>query len=133
MNIYSRKFLVRLICLIFLIFILNYLAMKFYWYSSMWYFDMPMHFLGGIWLALALSWFFKIKEISLSLVIKIIFGVLIIGVLWEIFEIIVNNYTTQNPFNLLDTLSDIFFDLSGGCFAILYFLKKIMPIAENKL
>ena len=92
---------------------------------------MPMHFLGGVWLGLALLWFLKIKEISLMLIFKMILGVLIIGVLWEIFEIILNNYTTQSPFNSLDTISDIFFDLSGGCFAILYFIKKIMPIKSN--
>ncbi len=127
----AKKFLTRIVLFIFSILLLNYLAMKFYWYSSIWYFDMPMHFLGGVWLGLALLWFLKIKEISLMLIFKMILGVLIIGVLWEIFEIILNNYTTQSPFNSLDTISDIFFDLSGGCFAILYFIKKIMPIKSN--
>ena len=107
----AKKFLTRIVLFIFSILLLNYLAMKFYWYSSIWYFDMPMHFLGGVWLGLALLWFLKIKEISLMLIFKMILGVLIIGVLWEIFEIILNNYTTQSPFNSLDTISDIFFDV----------------------
>ncbi|MEK7104648.1 MAG: hypothetical protein AAB868_01240 [Patescibacteria group bacterium] len=127
----SRNLLIRLVTLIFLIFLLNYLAMKFYWYSSIWYFDMPMHFLGGLWLGLALIWFFKIKEISWKVILEIILGVLLIGVFWEAFEIIIDKTITGNLFNVLDTISDIFFDLAGGTFALLYFLKRIMSIEKN--
>jgi len=129
----TKNFLLRLIYLIFSIFLLNYLAMKFYWYSSIWYFDMPMHFLGGFWLGLAILWFFKIKEISSVLILKIILGVLFIGILWEFFEVIVNNYTTQNLFNLLDTLSDLSFDVSGGMFAMLYFFKKFFFVKNDAI
>ena len=126
-----NNFLIRLVSLIFFIFLVNYLAMQFYWYSSIWYFDMPMHFLGGFWLGLAIIWFFKIQYISFRLILKIILGVLLIGIFWEFFEILVNNYTIQNSFNTLDTVSDILFDISGGFFAVLYFLKRIMPIRES--
>ena len=95
-NMDSRNLLIRLVTLIFLIFLLNYLAMKFYWYSSIWYFDMPMHFLGGLWLGLALIWFFKIKEISWKVILEIILGVLLIGVFWEAFEIIIDKTITGN-------------------------------------
>lgn len=127
----SKKLLIRLLSLIFLIFLLNYLAMRFYWYSSIWYFDMPMHFLGGLWLGLALIWFFKIKDISLKSIFYLILGVLLIGVLWEVFEIIIDKIITGNLFNTLDTISDIFFDLAGGTFAIFYFIKRIMFIKET--
>lgn len=115
----------------FVVFLLNYLAMQFYWYTSIWYFDMIMHFLGGIWVGFMVIWFFKIEEISLKTILQIILSVLFIGVLWEIFEIMLNDYTTQNPFNILDTVSDVFCDLAGGTFAILYFLRKIMITKEN--
>jgi hypothetical protein len=95
----------------------------------MWWFDMPMHFLGGFFIGLGLIWLLSYKdlnlELSFKLILKIILGVLIIGVLWEVFEILVNNMLAQNPFNTLDTISDIFFDLTGGTFAILYFFKRI--------
>lgn len=103
--------------------------MRFYWYSSIWYFDMPMHFLGGLWLGLALLWFFKIKDISLKSIFYLILGVLLIGVLWEVFEVIIDEIITGNLFNTSDTISDIFFDLAGGTFAIFYFL-KIMSIKK---
>lgn len=112
--------------LIFFIFIVNFLANKFYWYSAIWWSDMPMHFLGGLWLGLILIWLFNFQDLSLRLISKIILGVFLIGVGWEFFEFVFNNYIAKNQFNTLDTISDIFFDLAGGSFAILYFLKRIM-------
>ena len=128
---YPKKFITKLVMLGFIIFLLNYLAVQFYWYTSIWYFDIIMHFLGGIWVGFMIIWFLKIKLISSKTILQIILGVFLIGVLWEFFEIILNDYTTQNPFNILDTVSDIFCDLAGGTFATLYFLKKIMSIKEN--
>ncbi|MEI6280518.1 MAG: hypothetical protein WCP17_00775 [bacterium] len=117
---------------IILIFILNTIAVKFDFYSSIWYFDMIMHFLGGFWLGLAFLWLFSYKNSSLelffALIFKIILSVLIIGVLWEIFEIIFINIIAKNPFNTLDSLSDIFFDLSGSSFVIIFFLKKFVCV-----
>ena len=49
---------------------------------------------------------------------------LIVGVGWEVFEILVNDVLTQNPLDFLDITSDIFFDLAGGILAILYFFRK---------
>lgn len=113
---------------IILIFILNSIAVKLYFYSSIWYFDMIMHFFGGFWLGLVFLWLFSYKnsslELSLELVFKIILSVLVIGVLWEIFEIIFINIIAQTPFNILDTLSDVFFDLAGCVFVMLYFFKR---------
>lgn len=107
--------------------------MQFYWYSSVWYLDMPMHFLGGFWIVLVLIWLFKFKEITFHTILKIIIGVLFIGILWEIFEVGVSDSITRNPFNILDTSSDIFFDIAGGLSTLLYFSKRIMAKGENTL
>ncbi len=131
------------------LFVLNLLALKFYWYFSIWYFDMPMHFLGGFCAGLLLMWFFSLKkeilEIDLpapdylggragfNLILKIIFGVLFIGISWEIFEILFNNIIAQISFNILDTTSDIFFDLAGGVFAIFYYFIRCLDIKENNV
>ncbi len=129
----SRKLLIRLLMLVFSIFVLNYLAMEFHWYSSVWYFDMSMHFLGGLWLGLVSIHLFSLENTSFHSILKIFFMVLFIGIGWEIFEILIDKFITQNPFNFADTISDLFFDFIGGFFALLYFFKKIMPIKENKL
>jgi hypothetical protein len=130
-----KKLLTRVLLLIFFIFIVNYLAGKFYWYSAIWYFDMLMHFLGGLWLGLAATWFLSQQEsfFKPSFILKIIFIVFLVGASWELFEIVFYNYIAQNPFNVLDTISDLFFDLAGGIWAILYFFQRIMFNSGNTI
>ena len=139
----KKRFVVSLSLLVFFIFILNTLAQKFYWYYSIWYFDMIMHFLGGLWLGLVFVWLFLVKKavsqnisslVDLKLITKILLGVLIIGVFWEIFEFIFNNILAGTSFDSLDTISDIFCDLTGGAFVIFYFLiKKAMLKKQDKV
>ena len=86
---------------------------------------MIMHFLGGFWIGLASFYIFSLQSISDKLIFKILLLVLFIGLGWEVFEILVNDVMAQNSFNFLDTLSDIFFDLSGGLCAMLYLWKKL--------
>ena len=111
------------------------MAEKFYWYSAVWYFDMIMHFSGGLWVGLTAIWllFGQKSYLDLSFILKILSSVLLIGICWELFEIIFYNYIAQNPFNILDTVSDLFFDLVGGLFAILYFGKRIMLKTGDKI
>ena len=94
---------------------------------------MPMHFLGGFWLGLVVIYLFFLKNDISKSVFKILFIVLFLGIGWEIFEIVVNNYVTQNHFNYIDTISDISFDIAGGLAAVLYYLKNIMSVEENTL
>lgn len=126
LEINKKKLTIRILSIIFFIFILNAIASKLHWYYSIWYFDMAMHFLGGFWVGLAIIYFFKIKIISFANILKIFFYFLIIGSLWEVFEIIVDEIVSQNPFNTLDTFSDICFGLSGAFVSFFYFLKRIM-------
>ena len=127
MEIDRKKLFKTLAYLIFFILILNFTAGKFYWYSSIPYLDMIMHFLGGFWLGLAFVWLLahQVKEDSAGFILKILSCVLFIGIGWEIFEILVNDVITKNPFNFGDTFSDLFFDLLGGFCAILYLWKKL--------
>ena len=122
-----KKLLKHLLYLILFIFVANFAANKFYWYFSIWYFDIIMHFLGGFWIGLAYFYFFSPKILPLEFpqpVFKILAFILLVGVGWEVFELLFNNIIAQNSFNILDTSSDIFFDLSGGLCAILYIWKK---------
>lgn len=122
-----KKLLKHLLYLVLFIFVVNFIANKFYWYYSVWYLDMIMHFLGGFWLGLVSLYFFSSKILpsySFLLFLKILLFVLLVGLGWEVFELLFNNIVAQNPFNILDTSSDLFFDLSGGLCAILYIWKK---------
>lgn len=115
----------RLALFILFIFALNFLANKFFWYSSIWYLDMIMHFLGGFWVGLFVFYLLKEEAISFRLIFKILLFVFFVGIGWEIYEVLVDKVITKDSFNILDTSSDLFFDLSGGLYAILYLWKKM--------
>jgi hypothetical protein len=128
----------RLAGLIFIIFILNFLAQKFYLYFSIWWFDMPMHFLGGLWLGFFFLWILSYKDTVLKLdvlsVLKTLSGVLVLGIFWELFEFYFINHMAENPFNVLDTVSDIFFDIAGGLLGVFYYFRRFSGrIMSNNL
>lgn len=133
----KKKLLRRIAELIFFIFIANSLAMKFYWYSTIWWYDMPMHFLGGFFVALLGLWIYffsgkKIKNSNAKTVVLIsFFTVLVIGILWEVFEFGIDTIITFMPHNRLDTLSDIFYDISGSFAGALYFLKRYLKLTPT--
>ncbi len=124
----KKKLLIRLSSLVIFIFFLNFIASRLYWYSSIWWFDMPMHFLGGAFLALAYLYIFSPVKFSIW---KLLLAVLLVGVGWEVFEIAVDEAVAKNGIALLDILSDLCFDLVGGAAASLYYLKRIVPKHES--
>jgi hypothetical protein len=128
-----KKFLIKIVILMFLIFIADRVGTMFYWYYTIWWFDMLMHFLGGVWVGLFFLYVFYNKNKFLEQFLIILSCVLLIGVFYELFEVYVHNYIARDPFNILDTTSDIFFDLAGGVFALLYFLKKNRQTGESEI
>ena len=122
----EERLLKHLVLLMFFIFILDILARQFYWYYSVWYFDILMHFLSGFWVGLFFLYAFYSRNIFSKKSLTVILYVLVIGILWEVFEFYVHNYMGQDPFNTLDTITDIFLDLLGGVSAVWYFSKRIM-------
>jgi hypothetical protein len=92
-----------------------------------------MHLLGGFWIGLAFFYILPFKDISLNLISKILFFVCLVGIGWEVFEILVNDIIAQNPFNYLDTFSDLLFDISGGALSILYIFKKVIFEKKNEV
>ena len=119
----KKQILKRLVVMIFSILVFNFIAMKLYWYTSIWYFDMPMHFAGGFFLGMLGIYIFSLESFLISNFYKIFLFVLVIGIGWEVFEVLVN-HISHNPFYILDTVSDVFFDISGGLSAILYLCQK---------
>ncbi len=120
---------------LFILIILTFqvIAEHFYWYWRIWWFDMPMHFAGGLWIGLSVLWFVfvsgrfkkKIQHNTLSAFAVGIFSVLTIAILWEVFEYIVQILFPQGtPYDLLDTLSDIFWGFVGGTVASFSFSRK---------
>jgi hypothetical protein len=129
----QKKLLVRLASLVIFIFLVNTLSYKFYWYSSMWWFDMFMHFLGGAWVALFVVWIFKYQAIDNSKIFKITLGVLTVAISWEIFEFLVDGNLAKDGISVLDSISDVFLGLAGGLTAIFYSMKRLMNVTLDKV
>lgn len=106
--------------------IVNFLAIKGLWYYLFWYFDMPMHFLGGVVVMYLLVYLFynRISIQKSSNLFYLLAGVLIVGLGWEVFEYFLLNLYAGQPFNIIDSTSDIFFDLAGGILGLLYIRNK---------
>lgn len=132
----NRKILFSYVAgIIFLIFLMNLLANKLYLYSSLWYFDNIMHFLGGFWLGLFFFWLFY-KEIfpnfNKSSSLKLFLGVFLVGLFWEFYEIGINASFARDAFNLTDTISDLVFDMLGGL-SIYLILRNITKNLQDTL
>lgn len=94
---------------------LHVIALKLSLYWHFWWFDMPMHFLGGAIVALGLFFLIDIK-FPLSTVFErlpfTLLAVLAVALAWEYFELwagipIESDY-------VVDTLTDLVMGLSGG-------------------
>lgn len=127
----KRKLFSRLAYLIFFLFAANLLATFFYWYSTFWWFDMPMHFLGGFWVALMSLWLALFTPLGrylpkgrASLVLYAFLSTVLIGALWELFEVSVDAITLVRSVRLVDSLSDMAFDIAGGLAGALYVIRK---------
>lgn len=139
-----KENLSRFIILIFLaIFIFHSMAVYFYLYWVVWWLDIVMHVLGGLWVALLAVWFLyfsgkvNVNNTSLFSALIIVLGIVALGgVFWEFFEFSFDKILLGKIGNFIklaglvqlgvsDTMSDLFFDLAGGLLGGLIFLKRI--------
>ena len=95
-----------------------------FYFSTEWY-DFPMHFLGGVWVALFSLWavstqygtFFK-KFLSIK---SLILWTLVVGVTWEFLELGLHFNNIHDIGYALDTTYDLIMDVLGaGVVAFVY-------------
>ncbi len=133
---FKKKFLHFITGLIVFIFLLHSLALYYSLYWRIWWFDNVLHFLGGAWLALVVAWFVFFSKRAKNIRLPTLFFLLaavsfaaLVGVGWELFEFCVDFLTGKgvavglNQAGLQDTMGDLFFDLLGGLFAGLVFIR----------
>lgn len=120
---------------------LNSLAFDYYWYWRFWWFDIVMHFFGGIMLGGIGLYFFSHEEQAgvrpsfmplLSQALAVAVG---IGLLWEFFEfgldhVVVSGVTLKTvqalQLGISDTLSDLALDVMGATtVACCYYLIRV--------
>ncbi|OGI73118.1 hypothetical protein A3D42_02235 [Candidatus Nomurabacteria bacterium RIFCSPHIGHO2_02_FULL_41_18] len=129
-----KKLLKHLVFLMFFIFGLYIMSERFYWYSLLWYFDMIMHFLGGLWVGMFFLYVFSIekpvsKNTTLSL--KVFLATFLIGILWEFYELALD-MISRTDFDFPDTFSDMLFDVLGVLLATFYYLKGTIWMTRQK-
>ncbi|MBI2025150.1 MAG: hypothetical protein HYT03_03640 [Candidatus Harrisonbacteria bacterium] len=114
---------------------LNFLALANGWYILLPWYDSALHFLGGVWASALFVWFFNSKRIgNQTRPVLIIFAIsftALIGVIWEFAEFTFLNrwmaaifQTNETGGGLADTLTDLLFDLLGGGFFVIAYLKS---------
>jgi hypothetical protein len=98
-----------------------------YW-TVAWY-DVMMHFLGGLWVALFGLWAIHTEYGSRiakpASIVKIILFVLVVGILWEIHELYFAFTSLDDPKYAFDTSKDILLDLLGGCLGGFIYRKSL--------
>lgn len=96
--------------------IVHNVALKFYLYWTYLWLDIPIHVLGGVCVALGIS-VLPLFRVSVPMWIErmagTLFVVLIVGILWEIFEFTSGISEFDDTF-VFDTTLDLFMDMLGG-------------------
>jgi hypothetical protein len=118
---YKKNVLNTLVFSVLFLFLLNFIGIEFIFYYLFWWFDIVVHFFGGV------AVFFLIFYVFYSFITKktqfpiflISIGLLSVTIGWEVFEYIVNILTGLVPNSYLDSFSDICFGVSGGMIAML--------------
>jgi hypothetical protein len=90
---------------------------RLYYWSIFWY-DIPMHFFGGVWVALAALW---VSEMPFAGCIKarvsrrsIVSVVIAVGVVWEIYEVAFGIMDMHMAGYAFDTVKDLIMDTLGA-------------------
>ncbi len=95
-------------------------------------YDIILHILGGIGIGLAVSAFIKIHGRNIvHKRLAVIIGVLIIGLIWELFEVYydIAGYPLWTTPYFIDTAKDLLDDIIGGSLAAWI---AIRPLITNK-
>ena len=125
----KNKSLIFIFTLITTIALLHVSATNLFWYWKFWWFDIMMHFLGGLWVGLMSLWLYYFsgfnshprKEKKFVFLFSII-SVLTIGIGWEVFEVLIQSNLSNGYW--VDTTQDLIMDTLGALTAGFLCLKS---------
>lgn len=123
----QKRLAVVALYLIVLMLVLHLAATAFYWYVSIPWYDMLMHTLGGIFLAVFTTALFARYIIALNryeTMVTLLLAVLIIGGLWEYFEYAMQYIVRGSAelANVPDSVLDLVCDMLGGIAGVYFVL-----------
>ncbi len=111
--------------------VLHYFSLEFYLYWRYLWLDIPMHFLGGVTVALGyltLRDFFASWPPSLFTLYKTLAAVLLVALCWEVFEVLIGVIFEEDRY-VIDTLTDLLLGVTGG--ALGYYLSNRISQLDN--
>jgi hypothetical protein len=97
-------------------------TIRLYYWTITWY-DIPMHFFGGVWVALAALW---VPEMPLADRLRkgmfclfpstgsILASVIAVGIAWEVYEVVFGIADVRMAGYAFDTALDLVMDTLGG-------------------
>jgi hypothetical protein len=97
--------------------ILNLIALAFYFYWTLWWYDIMMHLLAGLAGGLAVCWFVRFSSLSRQFLV-VVASLMIVGIGWEVFEYVFDIAARTDY--IRDTLLDLIADLGGAVLAVIY-------------
>lgn len=142
----KNKLLLISLITILLISVFHYFSLKYSWYWTYRWLDIPMHIVGGFWVALSALWVSlhinhidNINGYKRKSFFVMLGTVLVVAILWEIFELLFHVTSLISTGYWSDTLSDISNGVVGGIISFLYFIKNksnkdvIIPDSNSSL
>jgi hypothetical protein len=121
-----KKISQSVVLLVLLITVLHFFSSAYNLYISLWWIDIPLHFLGGMFAAYFSVWlwfFWRGEKLPAGIFSLMVGGAVAIGLAWEIFEFSLRVTFSPEGY-LLDTASDLLSDLAGAIFAYFIFKKS---------
>ena len=108
------------------------LGFVFHWNYSVWWYDLFLHFLGGMWVAIAarkhvVGPMGSIGRMGLILIVAL---VALVGVTWEIYEFTIDELFFEERARWraqegnTDTMTDLMMDLLGGVATASFFAHR---------
>jgi len=117
--------------LAFLVWVLNSVALNLYLYWTVGWYDVMMHFLGGLTIGVLVMWVLGFENRSWKNFLIAFIAVLIVGVGWEIFEYI-NGMTFSTEKYAEDVFHDIVMDSLGAIVAYLFSTSSSKSISPTQ-
>lgn len=115
------------LCLVFLgltIAATQHYADEFALYWHWWWLDIIMHYLGGVFVAFLFLWSYLSMFQKLPKRLVILGVVVLVGILWEVYEYVMGATDVYFESYRLDTAMDMFFDILGAITVAYLVLKQ---------
>lgn len=99
---------------------------RFFW--RFWWWDVILHVLGGMWVALAVAWLLRLRDTHISL-FQCALAAFVVGVAWELFELAFHIGGSVFLSYPVDTAKDLVDDVAGGVaawFLVRYIEKEMI-------